>query len=213
MAWRYLARAVETGVVIDPRDFVMNQTEFAAEFNGLLDRDNIATAGLVAADFEAATFVEARYDNALGAPLQTIDAGAGGSWVEITDVTTSFTVDDGELIVDADINVEWPATAVPTNNKWEARLLINGNAVAHTGWGHQVRLKGAQALTGSCSVSAGTATVAINVRAWADPWTELDAYDSGNMADVEAAFMLNPMYTTFDLDILAANLAIIHRKH
>jgi len=41
MAYRYRQRHLETGDVLDPQDWNENMAEFAEEFNGYLDRDNV----------------------------------------------------------------------------------------------------------------------------------------------------------------------------
>lgn len=223
MAWRWIPQAIETGVVTDPRDLVRNQAEFAGEFNGHIDRDNVATSGLSVGKFEPYALVSVEWSKVIGAPLQTITEGAGGAWVNLVDdaATTNLgaglpaeiDVEDGELIIDAQIcgGFDYSAAAA-FNQKWSSRLLVNGLAIAHTGWSHESRKRTVQSMTGSATVVRGQAVISLQIRAWSDLYFHLSAYSNGTALS-NPEFITNHEYTIADLDILNASLCIVHRKH
>lgn len=210
MAWRWTAQAIESGVVVDPRDFTRNQAEYAGEFNGRLDRDNVAEGAVTAAKPVVKSIVEVFSNPQSGSPLQQIPDGQAGQWHVITAATTTVDTEDGEIIVDADVNAQWEAYSVG-NEKWACQLVVDGLPIAQTGWTHVGRLMTSQSMTGRAVVSKGQTTIQILIRTWSDPWTGLPAMNNGTAP--AATYSQNSGYTIMYLDILAANVCGVHRKH
>lgn len=209
MAWRWPAQIIETGVVVDPRDFVRNQMEFVGEFNGKLDRDNVGLDEVASSDLATQALVSAGSNPQSGSPLQTIPAGQAGEWTDVTTLQTSVTTDDGEIIVDSDLNMVWTPAAV-INDKWEARTLVNGSVIASTGWTHLIRTASTRSMTGSSPVMKGTTTIQVQVRAWSDPWTGLSTITNGTATN--SIRTLNTGYTLGTLYVYAGNVVWVHRK-
>lgn len=224
MAWRWPAQIIETGVVVDPRDFVRNQMEFVGEFNGRLDRDNVGLSEVASSDLATQALVSAGSNPQSGSPLQDIGANQSGAWVEITSMQTSVTTEDGEIIVDADVSAQWTLDfggfgyafggPINYNDKWETRLLVNGIPVAHCGWTHVARVTTLQAMTGSAPVMKGSTTIQVQIRAWSDPWTNLSQINNGTSTNnsTTGTSADNPGHTTTPLSVLAGNVVWIHRK-
>lgn len=211
MAWRWIPQAIETGVVTDPRDLVRNQAEFAGEFNGHIDRDNVLAAQVTSGKPQIQALVAAGHNPQAGAPLQTIAAGQTGEWTDIATMQTSVTTDDGEIIVDADVSSQWTGTGGSAGNeKREFRLLANGIPIAHTGWVHEARLIYGASMTGSAPTFKGTTLLQVQIRVWVDPAAGLTNLVHGLAWGV--AYTANPMFTLSPVDILAGNVCWVHRK-
>lgn len=216
MAWTYIEQAIESGVVVDPRDIDACLAGLAGEMNGHLDRDNMSGEAVDEDKIQDQALVSIgdnqQYDG--GASLQTIPDHQTGQWIVLSDLTESVTTSDGELIVDADANLKWeiPGTVgdSSSNYKFEMRLLVDGNPIAHTGWCHHRRPRTGQSLTGSIPVAAGTHTIEVQIRAWSDPWYLLTNINNGTqIANTKAS---NFGYTDRDIDLLAGNVVWVHRK-
>ena len=209
MAWRWLAQAVEEGVVVDPRDFVRNENELAQEFGGYFDRDNVGPEQVTPAKPVAQAFVLATSNPQEGSPLQTLPAGQTGIWVEITDMTTTADVREGEVIVDADVSCNAGSAYISRNNLWQARMTINGVPCAYTGWVQFNRLQTCVSMTGSAPVQTGSVSVQVQVRMWGAPFYHLT--DLNNGVDWAVLFNYNLTQSTGDLQVLAGNVVIINR--
>lgn len=209
MAWVWQEQALESGVVVDPRDFTRNQAVFAGEFNGHIDRDNVGEGAVTSGKPVVKGIVEVFSNPQSGSPLQQIAAGQSGAWHVISSATTTVDTEDGEVIVDADVNAQWETYGV-RNNKWACQLVVNGIPIANTGWTHLNRMSTVQSMTGSAVVTKGQTTIQVLVRTWADAWTEIAEMNAGtapaNTRD------LNEGYTTFYLNIVAVNVCGVHRK-
>lgn len=211
MAWRWTAQAIESGVVVDPRDFTRNQAEYAGEFNGRLDRDNVAEGAVTAAKPVVKSIVEVFSNPQSGSPLQQIAAGQSGAWHVITAATTTLDTEDGEVIVDADINVQTAAFVGTGNEKWACQLVVDGLPIAQTGWTHRGRTMTSQSMTGRAVVSKGQTTIQILMRVWEDPWRNVAEMNNGTAPS--STYTLNDGYTNAAYDILAVNVCGVHRKH
>jgi hypothetical protein len=213
MAWRILAQAIESGVVVDPRDVVRNESELAQELAGLLDRDNVGLTQVTPAKPVAQAFVAAGSNPQSGAPLQTLLAGQSGIWTEFSSISVTPTLSDGEVIVDADVCASAVMTAPWTGagaERWQARLLINGATVAYTGWTSFARLQTTVSMTGSAPVTTGTCAIQVQVRAWTAPIWSIPSFGIGK--DTTNTFANNPIYTGYDLQLLAGNIVWVNRK-
>lgn len=213
MAWRWIPQAIETGVVTDPRDLVRNQAEFAGEFNGRLDRDNVTTANVTADRVQAKALVEAGELILEAADVQAIPAHQTRGWIAVTALTDTITVTDGDLIVDADVNTQWDMSALPNprgNEKHILRLLVGGIPIAHSGWSHINRTMTTVSLTGSLSVVTGPVAVSVEISLWADPWYNLTALNNGS--NIGNTFLFNYYETLHPLSILAGRLVWVNRK-
>lgn len=209
MAHREPLQALETGVVLDPRDVMQNFNELAREINGNIDRDNLQTGAVTGSKLESEGVVMVFDNPQEGSPLHTIAVGSTGQWENITGMSVTDTVDDGEIIVDADVNYEW-AGATQSNQKCQFRTLVNGVQIAETGWGHTNRLKTVHSMTGSWPVVAGSVTVQVQGRAWNDPWYHLGDVNNGRNTSATKAFNLS--YTLDALNIVAGNIVCVVRK-
>ena len=209
MAWVWQEQVLETGVVVDPRDYTRNQAVLAGEFNGHLDRDNVGEGAVTSGKPVVKGIVEVFSNPQSGAPLQQIAAGQSGAWHTITSATTTLDTEDGEVIVDADVNAQWEAYSVG-NEKWACRLVVNGLTVANTGWTHIARLSTVQSLTASAPVTKGQTTIQLLIRTWNDPWTGIPAMNAGTAP--ATTYSQNSGYTVRYLNILAANVCGVHRK-
>lgn len=209
MAHRTPTQPVETGVVVDPRDVMDDFNTLVQEMNGYLDGNNVGYLQVTAAKIANEAFVYL-FDNPQAAINQTIPQGDAGVWSDVTLLSTTIDVDDGEVQADAHINVT-NVVAVPHHEKCAAQLIINGVVVGVTGWVHQSRIKTVLFMTGSLPVPAGTATISVQVRHWSDVWVLIDDVNNGtgNPSTVQA---YNPAYTQHDLVVASGNVVGYHRK-
>lgn len=212
MAWQHQTQAVETGVVTDPRDFILNVDTYAREMNGFLDRDNFAAAAVTSAKIgvqELVAVTSNPYGTYGTVVVQTIGTSAG-QWIEVSSAQTLVTVDDGELIVDADVNVETVPT-LQNNEKWRTKLTIDGVDVAFTDWVQIMRGLTCVSLTGSAPVVTGTSTVQVFIQYYADAWRYLT--DLANGTNVAGnTFDSNPMTTLGSVSVWTGNVVPVNRK-
>ena len=212
MAWQHQTQAVETGVVTDPRDFILNVDAYAREMNGFLDRDNFAAAAVTSAKIGVQELVAAGqnpYGDYGGAIVQAISGGAG-QWTEVSAAQTTITVDDGEMIVDADIVIKSTLLGATYGEKWRTRLTIDGVDVAFTDWVSLTRTMTGVSLTGSAPVTTGTSVVQVFVQHYVDPNRLLT--DLANGTNGTATFAQNPTTTGGTLDVITGNVVWVNRK-
>lgn len=218
MAWRYDEQVVETGVVVDPRDLMLNVDGYAREMNGFLDRDNVGVGQVTSAKIANLSLLFAgsnpQGDGYLGgAVIQSLGASCG-QWVEITSLQKSLGVNDGEVIVDADVNVETAPgilLTAPYNNKWRAKLVVDGVPIAHTDWVHEVRRMTTVSMTGSLPVITGTAIAQVFIQNYAEPWTLITAITHGR--GQKDTYRANPLITSIALDVWTGNIVMVNRRH
>lgn len=207
MAWRWQAQIIEAGVVADPRDFSRNEDEFAQEMAGYFDRDNVGAGQITSAKIASKALVSAGSNPQQGAPLQVVPSGSGGVWVTIDALTTPVSVDEGELIVDVDVECEVPAPA--QNHKWQARVLLDGSPIAYTGWTAGYRKRTTVSLTGSAPVVNGSSSVTVQVRMWTDAYYHIADIAAGKPATMKSN---NTIYLLNDTNVLSGNVVWVHRK-
>jgi hypothetical protein len=202
MAYREPLQAVETGVVLDPRDIMVNFNELAREVNGHIDRDNLVTGAVTSAKIATQEIVYL-FDNPVeGSPVYTVAAGATGQWEDITDMSKTVTLPGGDLIVDTDVNFTWSEGTY--SEKCQFRTLVNGVQIAETGWFQIRREQTVANMTGSAVITAGSNTVSVQVRAWRDPYYHMS--DVNNGLNKAATSTYNIAYTLNTITITAGNI-------
>lgn len=212
MAWEHSTQAVEPGVVTDPRDFIANVDTYARAMAGFLDRDNFQAGAVTSAKIGVKEIVAAEngpYGTYGTVVVQTIGSSAG-QWAEVTSARRSVSVEDGEVIVDADVNVETVPT-LQNNEKWRTMLTIDGVDVAYTDWVQVMRGLTCVSLTASAPVVTGTCTVQVFIQYYADPWRYLT--DLANGTNVAGnTFTSNPMTTLGSVSIWTGNTVVVNRR-
>lgn len=212
MSWRFHTQAIEAGVVTDVRDFMLNVDAYAREMAGFLDRDNFQTGAVTSAKIgvqELVSITSNPYGTYGTVVVQTIASGAG-AWVEVTSAQTVVTVDDGELIVDADVNIETVPT-IQNNEKWRTKMVIDGVDVAFTDWVQIMRGLTCVSLTGSLPVTAGSSVIQVYVQFYADPWRYLT--DLANGTNVAGnTFQSNPLTPLGSIAVWTGNVIPVNRK-
>lgn len=210
MAWRFHTQAVETGVVTDVRDFMLNVDAYAREMAGFLDRDNFQTGAVTSAKIGVKELVSVT-QNAYGtwgtAVVQTITGGAGQR-IEVASAQTSVSVEDGELIVDADVIIE--STPGGYGEKWRAILVVDGSDIAFTDWVYIKRTLTGVSLTNSIPVVTGTSVVQLFIQFYADAARLLT--DLSNGKNNANTFDQNPLTTTGSLGVWTGNVVAVNRK-
>lgn len=169
MAWVYPKRYIRPGTATDFRDVMQNVNEYAREWNGLFDRDNCPLLGRD--NLATRTFNECDINDWDGA--HTLAIGESGGWFELPDMVTEVECDDGALVVDTQCQVVTeiqnhvePLIPRTGTDFVEMQLLVDGYAVAETGWVSTSRRKLVLWLCGSTPVGAGTRRISVNVRAY-----------------------------------------------
>lgn len=218
MAWQHQTQAVETGVVTDPRDFILNVDTYAREMNGFLDRDNFAAAAVTSAKIGVKEIVSVG-DNPYGewgtAVVQTILGGAGQR-TEVALAQTSAAVEDGEIIVDMDITIAGnpavPAFPYPDGfgEKWRVVLVIDGAEVGFTDWVSIMRELTNVSLTSSVPVVTGTTVIQTFVQYYIEATYNLSWIAQGTFPS--QTFASNPMTTTGTLGVWTGNTVWVNRK-
>ena len=61
MAFRYRQKYFEDGDIVEPRDWIANMAEYADEFNGFLDRDNLPNDAISSAMMTSGACNEINY--------------------------------------------------------------------------------------------------------------------------------------------------------
>ena len=167
MAIRYSIDYFEDRDVIAPVDWTENQNEYASEFNGYLDEDNLPTSALNAARIKDNAFTKLHSDP-LPTSTFTVDISTAG-W-QSTDSTGQRL---GSLAIDAKTDglfiCEWSGThryvIVPSGRECIAyRLLVDGVTVAESGWTSFTRPRDSVYLCGATPVAAGLHAVEAQVR-------------------------------------------------
>ena len=218
MSWRFHTQAIEAGVVTDVRDFMLNVDAYAREMAGFLDRDNFQAGAVTSAKIGVQELV-AVGSNPYGqwgtAVVQTITGGAGQR-TEVALAQTSVTVDDGEIIVDADVtivgNPAVPAFPYPDGfgEKWRAILVIDGSDAAFTDWTSIMRTLTNVSLTASAPVVTGTCIIQLYIQYYIDATYNLSWIANGT--NPSQTFASNPMTTTGTLGVWTGNVVWVNRK-
>ena len=168
MAWVYARRYLHPKVALDPRDLMDNVNEYAREWNGFWDRDNIPEEFIAKADLNKNTFN--KLDTTPMTTRVTIPAGGSGGWTDLDELTTPVECVDGAMVVDVHVNrrVECYGADLwrSSMDNVEMQLLVDGCVIAQTGWINAARLKSQIWLSGYSPVGAGTRTITVQVQTY-----------------------------------------------
>ena len=185
MAFRYRKRHIDSGDVMDPRDWNLNHAGYSDEFNGYLDRDNfpvdIITRDMMQSNCCNQFFVD--IDDETGRPLSSETVG----WQSATDGGIVFSRITAEIKADALLMCEWsgrwswsygdsgysswntlPGSLLPrdpSNALCRFRLTVDGVAVAESGFSSSRRNRDACYLVGATPVVAGRHVIQIEGQA------------------------------------------------
>ena len=165
MSLRYRVEYSESGDVLDPQVWNLNQNELASEFNGGLDRDNIE-----AAIFTEGVIVDNAFTRISSAPASTgfIPDPALRSWQAMTNTSLSLTMtQDCLLLCEWSGTWEWDNTytagsAPYTEDAIAFRIVVDGVDVtaASQFFGSSIR-KCSTYIVGATPVSAGAHVIQV----------------------------------------------------
>lgn len=167
MAWVYPEEHFDDRDAIDWRDLMVNVNRLATEWNGLWDQDNLPEGIATRGRIEKNAFNEC--DIVTFNLPQVLAAGQTGGWTTVSDLTTQVTCYDGDIVIDTAIQGDWSpgsSTGEIGSDNWEMRILVDGVAIAETGWQAGARKESALALVGCSPVQAGVATLTVEVRSY-----------------------------------------------
>ena len=179
MAFRYRQRHIETGDILDPRDWNENMSELTGEFNGYLDRDNLPASCITAPMIEANTFNDIQ---SFSDQTNTVELlGDNIKWQSLDSVGGSTLL--GQLTVTADVDclliVEFSGWWLWKNNGTalgtttlettdpiviRLRVTVDGFAIHTTGWFSASKTSNATHLFGATPVSPGKHTVDVEAQ-------------------------------------------------
>lgn len=173
MGQRYRHNYQETGDIIDPLFWVLDNNEMAGEVNGGMDRDNLAQADIAQAEIVDDSFVSVSSASSTTnyAPDTTVTTWQGGT---ATGASGIFYVTNVECkvdcVFDVRVHVSWQwsganasYTATPY---WYAdtitfRLLVDGIEVCQAGPFEDMHDRYGTYLMGQLIVTAGFRTIAV----------------------------------------------------
>ncbi len=159
MSQRYRVERAEQGAINDPSPTNLNQNQFAAEFNGNMDRSNIPYKQITGTSVVAGAFTT------VGADPQTSTVALDNTsttWQNIHSVTVT-------VAEDSVLEVDWSggfavtgATTVSTGGSDGLRVavFVNGKIVASTG---PILPYICSSLPGVYNVQAGSVTITVSV--------------------------------------------------
>jgi hypothetical protein len=158
MAWRYRQRRMNDGDVVTPEDWVLNNKEFAEEFNGYLDRDNFNQAMFGVSVVSTGTFNKVHSD-AHDATDNFITDTEIVEWQKVS--TTGIQL--GYLSIDCPVDcllkcefgAYWDVNLPPNPAEVRFRITVDGISVADGGWLSGQRLQWGTHLLGATFVTAG----------------------------------------------------------
>lgn len=212
MAWTYEMDRFDSGDVADPRPVMRVFNGLAGEMNGHWDRDNVPSQ-ILTKDKLAAKAIIAVGNTTNDTPVTTLPPGQSGGWSTVDIATTTITCDyDGALRVSASLNhyVTLDPTLIRYNDKYQFRMMINGQQVAISGWYASAHTRTSCRLVGLSSVSSGSTVVTIQARAWAAPFVYLSNITNG--IGLSAAYSSNRSSTTHDLYVVRCSVSYTFRK-
>lgn len=157
MSQRYRRERARNGMIADPVPLNVNNNEYAGEFNGYVERENIPSEAIVEAMIVAGTFVRVLDDP----KTDTITLDSASQEWQRNDVTTGDAINQvtDTLAVDALVHVEWSGSiewaGATTGDCYRVQLVINGIAVASTGFLSSAKLWQGPALSGDLPQQAG----------------------------------------------------------
>ena len=181
MAFRYRKRHIDSNDVMDPRDWNLNHSNYAGEFNGYLDRDNFP------ADFVTQAMIQENCCNEVfsstegtmtGIQLNSVAWQAGGTDHPVGSLTEEIK-SDALLICEWSGQWEWsylvkgsgwgnvPNSSLrrdPTQAVCRFRLMVDGVVVAESGYSSARRKYDGCYLVGATPVSAGNHVVTVEAQ-------------------------------------------------
>lgn len=210
MAWVVPEQYVSSGEVVDPRDVMRNVNAYAREWNGMWDADNMDDDTITAAKL-AVQALMAVGSNPL-TTTTTVAAYSTSRWVTLSAATTTGTSYDGVLCATGCVHWSWSigAGVVQENDLILWRLVINGRAVAHSGWYHVAREKTSCRLSGSVPTGRGSFTIDLQYTAY--PALRRLISDNNNGENTTNVYAANPAYTSYQIDIDKHNILWEMRK-
>jgi hypothetical protein len=183
---RYRHNYQETGDIIDPSFFVLDNNELAGEVNGSMDRDNLPASTIAQNEIVAGAFttVTAYGSETSFAPDITITGWQGGTANNAFGIFYITTEEcEVDCVVDVHVSLAWRwANAAASFNAaypWEAdtiefRLLVDGIEVCRAGPFEDVHDRYATFLMGQLVVTAGFRTIAVECLAARRQYEGLD---------------------------------------
>ena len=130
MAWATAQQYLWAAQTLDPRDLGVNINELGREVNGFIDRDNIQTSAVTSAEVALGTFNKLQTLYLYGSyvtPAMTLDALNVWPWTNLGLTPTSFTTEDGTLVVDAYVAYGWEALVQPYCNEDRKSTRLNSS--------------------------------------------------------------------------------------
>ena len=187
MAFRYRKRHIDSGDVMDPRDWNLNHSNYADEFNGYLDRDNFP------ADFVTQTMMEEnccnKFFRAQSTNSYTHFAETSVAWQSGSQKSAGSDVKFSQLEIEAQSDAllvcEWsgvwrwtydasssdwnpiPDSTLkrdPTNALCRFRMTVDGITVAESGYSSARRAYDGCYLVGATPVCAGRHVIRVEVQ-------------------------------------------------
>jgi hypothetical protein len=154
---RYRTEFSETGDVLDPQAWNVNQNELTSEFNGGLDRDNLLAPAVFEGQIVNNAFTNIRYS--AGVALFT-PSTALRTWQRITGsyITGDFP-QDCVIICEWGGTWTWGGAYLGTFNSEECvafRIVVDGVDIATSHYFGESTISNSTSLVGAVPLSAGT---------------------------------------------------------
>lgn len=204
MTHRHRQDYIENGAIASPDPWNRNQREFAAEHNGMLDRDNLPK---VAVDYgrmqdNCCNRLESdNYDDSAGD--SSVINGYTTEWqkgdTNVLGNVEFFAEDDGDLVV------EFGGYAVFSSASYihvgQFRVVVNGEEVAISGYLSSRRVYDDVYLVGAIPVSAGNVVVEVEGR-----------YVAAEQEDGEEQPTVRPVSTSDTMTAYARELVVNYER-
>lgn len=162
MSLRYRQEYNETGDVLDPQAYNVNQNEFISEFNGGLDRQNIARQVIARAQIVTGAFTSVHQDVALA--FLTADM-TSRTWQTIVAETFTTPV-DCMCVFEFSGYHEWPGAYAGNNRLEDAaqyRITLDGTELTTSHFYGESVLDDSPYLVCASPVPAGVHTVSVEI--------------------------------------------------
>lgn len=166
MAWRYRQNYPQNGEVLNPQDWNLENKEFAEEFNGYLDRDNLPEEVFTSAHVADDTFTAVTSDpytgtEPFGPRENTIEWQSNDGTRNLGKIEIEAPVD--ELLI-CEFSATWASNNSPKQGDVRFRVLVDGSEVAMTGFIGQQWEEWSDYCCGAIPVSAGKHTIEAQVQ-------------------------------------------------
>ena len=176
MAFRYRQKYFEDGDIVEPRDWVANMAEYADEFNGFLDRDNLPNGAISSAMLNSESCNSIQKSRTT---TTTTLSGDDTGW-KSTDGTTKYGEVSFTTKVDSLVFVEWSGTwnwettlsygslssSAGDNNVLQFKIVVDGIEVARLPLSAARRFYDSGYMCGVLPVPAGNHKVQLFARQW-----------------------------------------------